>query len=220
MRRFQTRPLPYDVLESWRVRDKHLWQYECTQRHRAMAKRKDLYRVTAAQLANKFSRIGIEIFDLRKFARSPRTEDVENEQSENARAVRVLVAPHIFRDALKHACTKRYAALVQLPAQNTTRECSVCHVIETFDAAKNLRHICSNGHEWDQDGNAGKNLLARLLDRERSGGVSIPVIARKRTKRSDPAHPGETSQARQKRKCAERKSRLAIAREAGIDAAK
>lgn len=153
----------FEALEAWRKQDRHLWLWETSQREGAMRARKDWYRRVAAQLAERYAVLVLEKFDLRTVARlAPVGQDQHENQT--SRANRVVAALSEFRLVLRSAFTRRGGQVVEVSAVNTTRQCSVCGVVEDFDAAAMLRHKCANGHEWDQDHNAAANILERWRD--------------------------------------------------------
>ena len=86
---------------------------------------------------------------------------------------RVLVAVSELRSILAHTCAREGVALVTVPAEYTTVDCSRCGSRERFDAAAELRHRCGAcGSEWDQDANAARNLLSQTLaDPGQNGGL-------------------------------------------------
>lgn len=151
----------FDRLEAWRKQDRHLWLWETSQREGAMRARKDWYRRIAAKLAEQYAVVVLEKFDLRSVARlAPTGQD--SAENQTSRANRVVAALSEFRLVLRSAVTQRGGRVVEVDAANTTRTCSVCGVVEDFDAAAMLRHRCANGHEWDQDANAARNIYERF----------------------------------------------------------
>jgi putative transposase len=160
-------------LDAWRVQDRHLWLWETSQRTGGLRTRKDWYRRQAAELADKYAVLVLEKFDLRRMARLPLPETGEN-VNETANANRVVAALSEFRTVLRSAFAMRGGRIVEVDATNTTRACAVCGVVETFDAAAMLRHKCQNGHEWDQDENAAKNIYERFRETPEPGDARTP----------------------------------------------
>jgi hypothetical protein len=155
----------YDMLETWRYHDYHLWKWESSQRSRALARRREEVRKFAAVFAEKYETLVLEEFDMRPVVVKPPPE--EPPMIEAASSNRQCVSPSDFRLALVNAFEHRGGKVVYVDATNTTRECAVCGEVEKFDAANNLRNTCPNGHNWDQDENAAKNILGRY---EENGG--------------------------------------------------
>jgi hypothetical protein len=150
----------FKVLEKWRYRDYHLWQYEANQRTGALRNRREEFRILAARLADHYATAVVEKFDLRKMAQLPDLLD-DGSDNPNARSNRHRVAVSTFRDAVKNAFAARGGKVVEIPAELTTMTCAECGAVEEFDAAANLQWMCANGHTWDQDANAARNILAR-----------------------------------------------------------
>ncbi len=150
----------FAALDAWERRDHHLWHYESGQRIGGLRMRRDVYRVAAARLAERYDVVVLESFDLRTFARKPMVGREEH-QKDKANDTRHLVAPSEFRLALKNAFVARGGRVVEVSAVETTMRCHVCGLVEVFDAAASVRHTCSAGHEWDQDVNAAANLIER-----------------------------------------------------------
>jgi hypothetical protein len=171
--RFEGDELMYEAAETWRIHDKHLWLYEANIRDQGIARRLDQYRVLGARLSRRYQTLVLEDFDLRTFA-VKKDKKEEDPASTAQRYWQKTAAPHILRDVIKNAFTQRGGSLVEVPAQCTTVTCSVCGQTDKWDPGKELYHTCSAcGARWDQDANAGDNLLDRWrrweADRERRG---------------------------------------------------
>lgn len=174
----------FDAVDGWRKQDKHLWCWEDSQRAKSLGRRRDYYRVAAAKLAENFDTLILEDFDLSVVSRRPAIGDAkEADYIEQAARNRTLAAVAAFRGALINAFRMRGGSVHKVDPANTTRECHVCGVVETFDAASKLRHTCVNGHEWDQDENAARNIYERWRRAQdtataRSEEESVPAEAR------------------------------------------
>ena len=152
-------------LEWWRRKDLHLYEWECNQRTTALLRRKDIYRNIAADLASTYDTLVLEDFDLRAFTRNAAPQD---EVTDYTHRIRTVAAPHELRSAILGAWAK--ARTLKLPAKDTTRECHLCHHVNTTWACPDeLLQTCSGcAATWDQDDNAARVLLSRA--RESSGG--------------------------------------------------
>ncbi len=147
----------YDAMERWRCSDHHLWKWESDQRVGALRNRREVYRVAAKRLADRYDQLVVEKFDLRVFAERPKAD--EGSVNETARANRQLVSPSECRACLVNAF---HGDVAEKSAVDTTRQCHGCQSVEHFDQANQLTHACKScGREWDQDDNAAINLLAR-----------------------------------------------------------
>lgn len=174
--RFEGDAAGYDVLERWRYHDHHLWEWETSQRSKSLGHRREVYRVAAARLAERFGVVVLEKFDLRQIARRPvkESEEAENEVS---RSNRHLVAVSELRSALRQAFLSRGGEVAEVDAGDTTRICPVCGLVERFDAAAMVHHACGGcGTVRDQDEGAAQNILDRW--RERRSDAETAGVAR------------------------------------------
>lgn len=108
----------YAALEAWRIRDKHLWLYESHARRGAHARRRDAFRVLAAQLARRYDTLVVERLDLRAMAKIPAPES-ERESHPKARRQRFDTAPSELRQALVNAFLTRGGRVVTVPPQGS-----------------------------------------------------------------------------------------------------
>lgn len=192
---------------AWERRDHHLWSWQHGHRHNVVATRNDLYRNVAADLARQYDVVVLEKFDLRPMLLKQTDEPL---QEAPRRANQHTVAPGALRMALRNAFGGDEALM---PAANTTRECHVCHVVEQFDAEHNLRNTCPNGHEWDQDDNAALNLI------ERWRAAREAAAARSDDNGNEIKEVKEGRWERARRLSAEKKARMATAREVAANGA-
>jgi ribosomal protein L37AE/L43A len=213
--------------ESWRRRDKHLWHYECAQRAQALARRRDLYRVTAAKLARRYAIVVLGDFDIREVVRAPTLDDRgDDTAAAKARSQRVLACTHQLRNAIREAFLSRGGGVETMGQPETTLEshtCPTCDGVTMFDAAKSIDWRCDAcGAEWDQDRSAMRVRLARhdaAKERERSGDARGAGIAR--TDANSPRRETKWARiAREKREREEATLRTeGTARESGPDGA-
>lgn len=211
--RFDGDSYAYDALEQWRYRDHHLWSWASDQRVKTRRHRRDIYRVWAARLAERYHTIVLHEHNLGRAAKKPPEDDDDNEI---ARANRQLVAPSELRLCLINAKRTRDGATVQMPASRVTQTCHVCGEPESFDASLNINHKCSRcGTLWDQDDNAARNTL--WLYRERSDDAKILGTARKVEILDENGQPKETKRQRIARLRKEKEARLATARISGCN---
>ena len=155
----------------WREQEEHLHTWQEHARDQALARRRDLYRVWAAQLRERYHTVVMETACVRDLARLPNPED-EDTQRPAHRHQRQLVAQSELRAILQQCGLD--VALV--PHQRTTLTCHACGHVEA-EVGEELIHTCSAcGRAWDQDDNAARNLMARW--RERSGSDGMPGGAR------------------------------------------
>ena len=191
-------------LDAWANGDRFYWEEEASRRGSALRRRRDLYRVFAAQIAEKYDTIVIEQFDLRSMA--TRKDETENE---TARSNRQLVAVSDFRIAVKNAVKSRGRVLVAMPAYDTTRTCPTCGLVSDRPAAEDVVLKCECGAVWDQDTEGASELLLRRW-RERSRDAKVLVGARE----EESAVKTEGRRDRVRRLRGEKVARMARAREA------
>lgn len=90
----------YERLEAWRKQDKHLWLWEAHARTKALRRRKDQYRVLAAELVKSHDQLVVEKIALNRLAQK---SEEESPGKQKARSQRVDVAPSELRQALFNA---------------------------------------------------------------------------------------------------------------------
>lgn len=202
--RFDGDAIAYEALEVWRYHDFHLWEWEASQRVKALRNRREIYRVFAARLAAVYETLVIEEFDLRKMAVRPVADSTEK-VNETARTMRHAAAVSELREALVQAFAGPRRHVAREPAQDTTRSCNACGSIEKWDQAAEVSHTCSGcGAHWDQDDNAALNLLKRF---ERSGDTNKSGVARDDEDGSESAGVQESRWARATRMAKEKVAR-------------
>lgn len=113
----------YGLLGSWRRRDKTAWEREANTRRRALARRRNEYRVLAADLARRHQVLVIERINLAEIARRPAPEsDRYEKRSPQAQSQRTAAAPGELRKALVEAFAARGGEIVEVEAGLTTRQ--------------------------------------------------------------------------------------------------
>jgi len=144
-------------LEAWARKDRHLWQWEVHEARKARRKRREQYRLYAHALAQRYSVVVLEDFDLRDVAQRGEVEDGPTTDRRRPNYLRTIAAISELRQCLVSAGLR----VVAVPAEYTTQRCHSCGHVGDFDAAKAIDHTCSScGRTWDQDANAARNILA------------------------------------------------------------
>ena len=213
---------PWDRdLETYVANDRHAWAQQEHLRQRALRRRKDFYRVFAAQMTTRYGTLVVERTGGReRIARTPEVGDTRDQKQADlaaklvdvARANRVVACTSELYSALHSAGRGRGRFVVDMLAEDITRTCPKCGCIEDRNAAETVQIACKCGHEWDQDvEGAAPELLARWL-RERSGNGEKPVVARKPKKRNSSGPVGETPYDRRRRLRAAKVLRLETSR--------
>ena len=143
------------MLESWRTRERHLWQYQEQMRDQLLAWRKDYYRNFAAMLRRRYRTIAIEDMDLRSAIHDVlRPEEERDTVTAQRRAAR-FVALSTFVGAINDSG----ADVVPIERAGTTSTCSWCGAAN--EVGTGVLHTCVGcGREWDRDENAARNILA------------------------------------------------------------
>jgi hypothetical protein len=207
----------YDVLSNWASRARHDWAVESQARGQALRRRREKYRVWAAQLATRYDTIVIEKFDKRKVAKRPDT-DAQCAQTaeqiardEYARAHRVLASTSELCGCLVDAGRSRQSAVLAMPCADTTRTCPTCGLVESRDAAASVSLTCDCGAAWDQDVDGAPSiLLARW--RERPGDAQVLAGAREDENANENGDKKESRWERASRMRDEKLARMATAR--------
>lgn len=115
----------FGAAEAWRVQDLHLWSWEESQRKGAHRRRNDIYRVTAARLADGHARIladGTNYKDIRE----KQSAEVHKKVADKAKTVSQMVSPGILRDSVKNAAARRGKQYVQVKPGKSALRCPRC----------------------------------------------------------------------------------------------
>lgn len=161
MNRFVGDDAAYDSLEAWRYDDHHLWHWEVHQRESSLRNRKEIYRLFAKDLSERYDTVVLEDFKLDRIALKPTTES-EKHDNKVARHSRQTGAVSELRICLIQGFAARGGRKEEVPAQDTTKACHACGSVEDWNQAEEVHHVCSKcGVLWDQDDNAAVNLLRR-----------------------------------------------------------
>ena len=180
----------FDAVDAWRIKWRHLYQWECDQRENVLARRKDFYRNKAIEIVSRCSEVVIEEFDLRDVAEKPEPEEKDT-SFPAARSNRQVVAVSEFRQAILAACVSRGITVTARDPAYTTLKCHPCGRIYIWDPKKDIMHICEGcNRQWDQDHNACLNLLSDFV----SGIVPPPPPTSSDTVMNDVTKPLDRNQ--------------------------
>lgn len=147
----------FTLIEAWRKRDKHLFEYEANLREQLFGRRRDIYRNFAAMLRRRYKTAYIEDLDLRDFHELPAGEDAPENQAVREHTRDAALSYLI--EALKHSVH----TTVKVLAASTTSDCNVCGTKNDFDRKLIVTTCASCGAAWDQDTNAAINILKKGL---------------------------------------------------------
>jgi hypothetical protein len=142
----------------------HLSQWWHHLNDQILRKRRELYRVFAASLCQKYGRIFVEEFDLSEIVETPDAE-FDTEYAKEAKYQRGKAAISTLRTAIEHACAREGVLYRTIAAQWSSHIC-VCGSRLDFDAAANLIVRCGTcGNLYDQDFLGARNILDGGLSR-------------------------------------------------------
>lgn len=111
----------FPAMEAWRKQDKHLWEWEANARHKAIARRRDAYRVFAARAAEHYDTLVVEKLNIARLAELPPPEE-DDDSHPNARSQRFAVSPSELRSSLIKAFRRRGLRIVEVPAGMSSAE--------------------------------------------------------------------------------------------------
>jgi len=147
----------HDLITAWLRREYHLESYESNSRATALRRRRERYRVLAAQLAKRYRTLVVSDAGLDDFQRSPRDEEEHGDIPAVKRQQR-LAAGSELRGVLANAFSKERVR--EVDAMDITRACHRCGVLNERTAE--LHVTCAGcGAIWDQDANACHNMIRR-----------------------------------------------------------
>lgn len=150
----------FPAVRGWFHQDRHLWQWEAHEHVKCVNRRRELYETWAKALACRYGVVGLEDMRLDVMARRPGLG--EKEAIEAASRARMITAVGELRETIESEVKKVGGLAVRTKTALTTRTCHACGVINDFDAATELETSCvACDATWDQDVNAGMNLLTQ-----------------------------------------------------------
>ncbi len=113
------------------------------------------YRNLAARLCRQYSTLIVEDLNLKDMVRIDKRE---HPSLAMGAMYRNLAALSRFLSCLEQAAAKHGTRLIRVNPMYSTRTCSICQAV-LKEAGPEVMLKCPNGHLWDQDENAVKNLL-------------------------------------------------------------
>jgi hypothetical protein len=112
----------FETIEAWRKQDKHLFDWEANSRRKALARRRDGYRVFASQMVRKYNTLVLEKINISRVAEKPKPEDDNRDFNARASYQRFATAPSELRSALLNAFKREGLRIVEVPAGLTSAE--------------------------------------------------------------------------------------------------
>lgn len=142
----------FETLESWRKQDKHLYDWQESQRKNNIRWRDYFYRQEILALRNSYAEIGFEDLNWANLQKGKNPEEVDLVNNTN----RNVASVGRFLEVVKET-----GAATKLDAKNSSRICHLCKNLCDPDPKMQF-HVCEEcGNEWDRDENAPINLLNR-----------------------------------------------------------
>lgn len=149
----------FEKLMYWRKRENHLYDWEANLRDQVHRRRRELYRIFAAEVVKKYGTVVMGNFDLRKVARK-NTPEEGTQGSLPPDHQRFIASISELRLAIKNACNGAGVTVDNQESNNITQTCHSCGYAEKYDAAVQIWHTCPKCRTlYDQDYNAAVNLL-------------------------------------------------------------
>jgi hypothetical protein len=157
-----------EVLEAWRLQDRHLWEWESHERRQLAGCRDDAWRRVAAWFATQAAVLVVDDADMAGLRRRDDEADTDptlpGEVAQAARARAALAAPGRLREFATVTAARDGVAVNVVPAQGLTRLHRKCGYEAPADPryAASAVVTCPNcGNGYDQDYNAAMLMLER-----------------------------------------------------------
>lgn len=145
----------FDLMEAWRKKWKHLYNWERSQDVKATRYRQHLYRNFAAMLCRKYRTAHVEKLNLKAMQEYKPVEQEAEPQA--VREYRKIAGCSYLLQFIREAMQ----LCVQHEPANTTAACHACGELTKFPNPEELMHTCQScGEVFDQDENAARNLLS------------------------------------------------------------
>jgi len=167
-----------EMLREWKHQNDRLQTRYNKSAARFAARRRWLYQNLAAWLTKNYGVISWEgNLSVKEMAEAEIDDD--DYALKASMTQRQIASIGEFREILKHAASKNGAALFGAEMARTTTEC-FCGA--EAEAGAELYLVCANGHRFDQDANAARNLFSQIppaIDTEtdlRENGDGTPQI--------------------------------------------
>lgn len=170
------------IVQEWMDSDRPLFRTQSRASDRFANSRQSQYETLAANIARAYDVVYVEAVDIKGMA-----EDDDKGHALNAAdRYRQIAAPGEFLACLKNACRKYQSEFIQRDAKCSTIRCHICG--GNAVAGAEIELTCENGHRWDQDENAARNLLSQTWP----VAVQKPKLRRNRKER-DGKQPENTA---------------------------
>jgi hypothetical protein len=152
-------------LLKWAKDDRHLEQGLMHQQDKLIARRSEMWKVIAADLARTYATIIVGETKLPKIKGWNKKPPEEGDPSEGRlqRRMSRICAPGELRLEIQKAAAKTGARVILKEEVRATQECFLCGHKVPWNAAPSIMHTCAGpcGQTWDQDKNWCQNMLRR-----------------------------------------------------------
>lgn len=145
----------FESLDQWRKHDKRQWQHDRRLSARIVRRRKDIFRVAAKRLADRYGVAIIAPIAVEELNRNRPPEDLERDPTQCHRHAKWAAVSDFLtciQEAFPFHCVK-------IDAANITKQCHNCGNLTTSEKRRIQCREC--GKTWDVDDNAVVNTLAR-----------------------------------------------------------
>lgn len=141
----------FEMLEAWRKRDKHVYEYQENLRDQLYGQRNDLYRNFAAELRRKYKTARIMEIDRSKSQKLPSPEETPADKLIRANSRNACLSS--LERFLKESMTK----VTELDPKNLSRKCHNCGSLQEIQTDV---HTCTEcGESYERSENTARNLL-------------------------------------------------------------
>lgn len=143
----------FTILEEWRKRDKHLYEFEANLRDQLQRRRESIYRNFAAEMRRKYKTAVIMKVDLRDFHELPKPE-----QQPKSAAMREHTRDACLSTLVR--CLKEsMAKTLEVPPKDMTKIHHTCGMAQDIVRSQAIQTCTICKETYDQDENTAKNLL-------------------------------------------------------------
>lgn len=119
----------FGALEAWRYHDFHLWKWESNQGKSSERRRNNVYRVFAANMASKFSRLlvdGTNYKEVKELKPKLNVKKRGPKRGPKPKTMQHMVAPGALREVLKLACDSRSVSFEKQKVAGSALRCPKC----------------------------------------------------------------------------------------------
>lgn len=183
--RFEGDETVFEVMWLYRARWRHLRQWADGCLRRAIARRREQYRLLAIELCSQYGTVVFDDSSYKKLAKREPVETNEEEAHQQARYHRQAAAPGELRHLIETAARSRGLSTLRVKPEGITLKCCEHDRKILSDPKMQIVVEYECGCSRDQDRNACRNILRR----ERSGDAKDPARKPRKNSRFDRERP-------------------------------